>query len=131
MKYEKFSYMPINTYYKTWFIGLPLRIKNLVISYKQRKQYHLMDNVIYQGKICFINNGTRHSSEGVHIWDICEKNIKDDGTRNSYAVPESELYRPLTWFNFWNARLFHYKWYMGSWYSIDVNKKLQATIQSN
>ena len=126
MKHEKYSFMPIAKYRETWFIGLPLRIKAFVKSYSQRKQYHLMDDVIYKGKSCFINNGTRYANDGTHLWDICERTINPDGKRNTYAVSESELYRPLTWFNFCNARLFHYKWYMNCWYAIDLRKRQEA-----
>lgn len=125
MKYERYSYMPMKEYRKTWFVGLPLRINAIINSYQQRKQFHLMDDVIYKGKKCFINNGTRYSNDNVHLWDICEQGVKADGKRNCYAVPESELHRPLSWFNFCNARLFHYRWYMHCWYSIDVRKKLE------
>lgn len=108
---------------KRFFCGLYLKSKNLIKSIKECNQYHLMDNVIYNGKKCFINNGTRYRGD-VHLWDICEKEWNADGTRNCYSVPESELKRVITAFNIQNALFFHYRWYKTYWYKIELDKML-------
>ncbi len=124
MKYEKLTGMPIGEYRRTWFIGLPLRIKVFLSSYKLRKQYHIMQDVIYKGIPCFINNGTSHDENGNHLWDICEKKVNSFGERNCHTVYESELTRPFTWFNYKNSRLWFYKWFMKNWYSFGVRNKI-------
>ena len=125
MKHEKFSFLPYKIYYRTWFIGLPLRWKHFVTSIKDYKSIHLMDEVFYKGERCFVNNGTKHTSDGVHLWDICSKAWNEDGTRNCYAVPDSELTKAKNWCTIRNSLLRHYSWYMHCWYAIDVGKLLE------
>ena len=121
-KYEKFSGMPIDEYRHTWFIGLPLRWKHFWHSVSRFKDFHLADDVIYNNEHYFINNGTTYDGNGIHLWDICRKD--EDRVGVSIAVPESDLKKAKTWFNFKHSLLSYYKWYMQCWYKIDVNKKI-------
>lgn len=121
-KYEKFSGMPIDEYRHTWFIGLPLRWKHFWHSVSRFKDFHLADDVIYNNERYFINNGTTYDENGIHLWDICRKD--EDGVGVSMAVPESDLKKAKTWFNFKNSLLSYYNWYMQYWYKLDVNKKI-------
>ena len=81
-----------------------------------------LDDVIYNNERYFINNGTTYDENGVHLWDIYRKNL--DGVSVSIVVPESDLKKAKTWFNFKHSLLSYYKWYMQCWYKIDVNKKI-------
>lgn len=122
IKIEKHSGMRIDEYRRTWFKGLPLRIKHFTISIKQFNQFHLMDDVYYKGEECFINNGTRYAADGTHLWDICKKEWNADDTRDCYSVPESELKKVKSWFTFKNSLLYHYEWWMRNWYKIELYK---------
>ena len=92
------------------------------IQYLDLKIFHILNDVIYNNERYFINNGTTYDENGVHLWDICRKNL--DGVSVSIAVPESDLKKAKTWFNFKHSLLSYYKWYMQCWYKIDVNKKI-------
>ena len=89
-----------------------------------------MDDVIYHslgGDIkCFVNNGTRYNSQGVHLWDVCPYKLNEDGKRLPYYASDEELTKVKNWFNFKNDRLYLYKWYMQSWYSIDLHNKMRG-----
>ena len=104
--------------------SLYLKTKHLVISIKQWKQFHLMDNVMYQGKKCFINNGTQRNNQGETLWGIVEKEWGESKTRNSYLATDKELKRCLSWFNVKNALLHHYNWWYSYWYGIELRKML-------
>ena len=125
MRYEKYSWMPLDKYYKTWLIGLPLRLENFYISIKDRNKIHLMDDVIYNGKKCFVNNGIRYDENGNRLWDILEKEWNSDGTRNHYLAIDAELTKAKNWQTFKNSCLSHYRWYMEYWYSIRLREKLE------
>ncbi len=125
MRYEKYSYMPLKEYYKTWFIGFPLRFKHLYISLENANNIHLMDEVMYNGKKCFVNNGNRYAEDGTHLWDILEREWNADGTRNGYSVQESELKKIKNWCTFKNSCLYHYKWYMTYWYQIQLRELME------
>jgi len=126
MRYEKYSWMPIKKYYQTWFVGLPLRLENFYISIKDRNKIHLMDDVIYQGKKCFVNNGIRYDENGNRLWDILEKEWNSDGTRNHYLATDAELTKVKNWQTFKNSCLYHYRWYMTYWYSIKLREKMDG-----
>lgn len=101
-----------------------LKTKNMIKSLAQFNNFHLMDDVIYNGKKCFINNGTRYSNEGVHLWDVLEKEWNLDGTRNKYYASDKELKRIFTLSNIKNALFYHYNWWRTCWYNIELNKML-------
>jgi hypothetical protein len=125
MRYEKYSYMPLKEYYKTWFIGLPLRLENFYISIKDRNKIHLMDDVIYNGKKCFVNNGIRSNEKGERLWDILETEWNPDGTRNHYLATDAELTKVKNLETFKNSCLSHYRWYMIYWYQIQVRELME------
>lgn len=126
MRYEKHSYMPLKKYYKTWFIGLPIRLKHLWISIKDAKNIHLMDEVIYNSKKCFVNNGIRYNENGERLWDILEKEWNTDGTRNKYLATDDELVKVKNWTTLKNSCLSHYRWYMTYWYQIELREKMNG-----
>lgn len=101
-----------------------LKTKNMIKSILQCNRFHLMDEVKYKGKKCFINNGTRYNNDGVHLWDIVEKEWKSDGTRNKYCASDKELKRYFTLNNVKNALFFHYRWWKMYWYNIELSKML-------
>lgn len=109
---------------KKFICSIYLKTKNLILSIKQYNQIHLGDSVIYDGKKCFVNNGTRISDDGVQLWDVLEEKWNSDGTRNKYYVPSNELKKCLTWFNIKNSLLSHYSWWKEYWYDIDLRKIL-------
>ena len=95
--------------------GLYLRIKSITRSIKQVNKVHIMDDVIYDGKECFVNNGT-----SAPIWDLCETKKRSDGTRNTYRVHENHFKKVKSLYNLKND-LFHiHEWYMRNWYRIDL-----------
>lgn len=124
MRHEKYSHMPLKEYYKTWFIGFPLRFKHLYISLENANGIHLMDDVIYNGKKCFVNNGIRCNEQGERLWDILEKEWNPDGTRNHYLATDAELTKVKNWQTFKNSCLRHYRWYMECWYQIQLREKM-------
>ena len=126
MRYEKYSYMPLKEYYKTWFIGLPLRFRHLYISLENANSIHLMDDVIYNGKKCFVNNGIRSNEKGERVWDILEKEWNSDGTRNHYLATDAELKKVKNWRTFKNSCLSHYRWYMTYLYQIQVRELMEG-----
>ena len=126
MKYEKYSGMPLNEYYKTWFVGLPLRFENLITSLENAGGIHLMDDVIYNGKKCFVNNGIRYNENGERLWDILEKEWNEDGTRNHYRATDAELTKVKNWGTFINSCLSHYRWYMTYWYRIRLEELMNG-----
>jgi len=76
-----------------------------------------MDDIIYNGKKCFVNNGV-----SAPVWNLCEKEWNEDGTRNTYRVHEREIKKVKSFWNLEND-LFHiYRWYMKYWYEIDLRK---------
>ncbi len=95
--------------------GFILRSKALLVSLKQVNKVHLMDSVIYDGKKCFVNNGV-----SAPIWDLCEEELKSDGTRNTYRVHENDFKKIRSFRNLKNDLLYHYGWYMTCWYRIDL-----------
>ncbi len=101
-----------------------LKMKNLLISVKECNQIHLADNVIYDGRKCFVNNGTRCDDNGDRLWDVVEDRWNSDGTRNRYVAPSSELKKCFTWFNIKNSLLNHYRWWKKYWYDIELRKML-------
>jgi len=125
MRYEKYSWMPLKEYYKTWFIGFPLRFQHFYISLENANGIHLMDDVIYQGKKCFVNNGIRYDENGKRLWDILEKEWNPDGTRNHYLAKDYELTKVKNWRTFKNSCLSHYRWYMTYWYQIQVRELME------
>ena len=128
MRHEKYSHMPLKEYYKTWFIGFPLRFKHLYISLENANGIHLMDDVIYNGKKCFVNNGIRSNEQGERLWDILEKEWNPDGTRNHYLATDAELTKVKNWQTFKNSCLSHYRWYMECWYSIRLMEKMNERV---
>lgn len=103
------------------FWGLVLRTKALIVSFGRRKGIHLMDTVTFRGKRYFINNGVSFP-----MWDICEMEWNKDGKRVSLRVHEDILRKELTWRNIKNGLFSYYRWYMSSWYYIDLGKKLRG-----
>jgi hypothetical protein len=126
MRYEKYSGMPLKDYYKTWFVGLPLRFEHLFTSLENAGGIHLMDDVIYNGKKCFVNNGIRYNEDGERLWDILEKEWNEDGTRNHYLATDAELIKAKNWRTFKNSCLSHYRWYMTYWYRIRLEEILNG-----
>lgn len=104
---------------KKLFFSIYLKTKNLVLSIKQFNKFHIMDKVIYDGKVCFINNGTSYP-----MWDICEEEPKKDGTRNCYCVHETKLKKIICKSNIKNDLFYHYIWWKKYWYEIDLRKML-------
>lgn len=103
------------------FWGLVLRTKALILSFRRYKGIHLMDTVIYQGKRYFVNNGV-----SAPMWDICEMEWNKERKRVSLHVHEDILKKEITWRNIRNGLLSNYRWYMSSWYYIDLGKKLRG-----
>ena len=126
MRYEKYSHIPLKEYYKTWFIGWPLRFRHLFISLENACGIHLMDYVIYQGKKCFVNNGIHYNENGERLWDILEIEWNPDGTRNHYFATDAELTKVKNWSTFKNSCLSHYRWYMTYWYQIQVRELMEG-----
>ena len=126
MRYEKYSHMPLKEYYKTWFIGFPLRFSHFITSLEDRHRIHLMDEVIYNGKQCFVNNGNRYNEDGKQVWSILEVELNKDGTRNQYFATDEELTKVKNWATFKNSCLSHYRWYMAYWYQIRVRERLDG-----
>lgn len=110
---------------KRRIFSIYLKAKNIILSMKEFKQIHLMDEVIYRGKKCFVNNGTRYDENGVHYWDILEKEWNKEGTRNKYYATDKELKRVLSWFNIKNALFSRYNWWKKYWYQIELRKMLE------
>lgn len=126
MKCEKYSFIPLKKYYRTWFVGFSLRWTNFCKSISMRNEFHLMDDVVYNGKKCFINNGIRSNEKGERVWDVLEKELNTDGTRNHYLATDSELTKVKNWQTFKNSCLYHYRWYMTYWYSIKLREKMDG-----
>jgi hypothetical protein len=94
---------------------------SIVRSVRDFNNVHLMDRVIYKGKLCFVNNGVSKP-----IWDLCEKALKADGTRTCYHVHENEFQKTLTWWNIENGLLSLHHWYMMYWFEIHLRDKLKG-----
>lgn len=103
--------------YSFWLKG-----KNLLCSFKEWRQIHLMDEVIYQDRRCFVNNGTRYNEHGEHLWDIVECEENENGRHNVYYIRECEIYRVFSWRNIKNALFSRYNWWKKYWYKIDLDK---------
>ncbi len=102
---------------KKEIVGLYLRTRALARSVRQVNRVHLMDEVIYNGKKCFVNNGV-----SAPVWDLCEKEWNLDGTRNTYRVHENNFKKIRSYRNLKNDLLHNYDWYMLYWYKIDLRK---------
>lgn len=103
---------------KKLLYGVFLRIRALVISIKQVNKVHLMDQVIYDGKECFVNNGA-----SAPVWDLCEEAVNlHTGKRNTYKVHEKDFKKVRSLKNLKNDLFYHYNWYMTYWYSIDLRR---------
>lgn len=118
-------------YYRTWFVGLPLRWNAFVRSLKCFKDIHLMDNVIYNGELYFVNNAVKCRDDGTRLYDILKEQWNEDGKRDAACVPASEFKKAKNWCTFKNSYLFLYKHYMTYWYIMDVRKKLLKENQKN
>lgn len=81
---------------------------------------HLGDYVIYDGKLCFVNNGV-----SAPVWDLCEKSFKDDGTRNTYRVHENNFRKAQSLYNLKNGLISLHRWYMNYWYDIQLREMLE------
>lgn len=106
---------------KNMLYSMQLRLLSLIRSIKTFGQVHLMDDVIYDGKQCFVNNGVSKP-----FWDLCEKALSDDKTRTCYHVHESEFRKALSWWNIKNGLLSLHRWYMTNWFDIHLRDKLKA-----
>lgn len=87
-------------------------------SFRIAHKIHLMDDVIYDGKLCFVNNGI-----SAPIWDLCEKALKEDGTRNTYRVHEDDFRKIFSLWNIKNGLFSLHQWYMDYWYEIHLRDK--------
>ena len=112
-------------YYHTWFVGFSFRWKAFIYSLKGFREIHLMDNVIYNGELYFVNNAIKNRDDGTRLYDILKKQWNEDGTRDAACVPASEFVKAKNWPTFKNSCLSYYRWYMTYWYILDVRKKLE------
>lgn len=105
---------------KRCLYGLYLKTKSLLNSFKHFREFHLMDDVIYNGKRYFINNGIAYP-----YYDLCEYEYTD-GKRKSIRVHESKIKKVKSLQNLKNDLLYLHKWYMNYWYEIDLRKGMEA-----
>ena len=110
---------------KKILFSIYLKTKNLLISFSQFNQIHLMDKVIYKGQKCFVNNGTKCDSVGNRIWDILPEKWDENGKRSGWSVPRTEFRRVFCWFNIKNALFSHYNWWKLDWYNIHLRQMLK------
>lgn len=106
---------------KKMIFGIILKIKSIIRSLKNAHDVHLGDDVLYDGKLCFVNNGISYP-----IWDLCEKRIKKDGTRNTYRVHENNFEKVRSLHNLKNGIVSLHRWYMNNWYNIDLRKMTEG-----
>ena len=101
MRYEKYSYMPLKEYYRTWFIGWPLRFKHLFISIENMNGIHLMDEVVYNGKKCFVNNGIKSNEKGERLsrepWTVLYADSEDVSRVNCSVDKVFDLQESTYW----------------------------------
>ena len=91
--------------------------KGFKCAFNAMRREQLGSKVIYKGKKCFVNNwaGTDHPALG-GADGFYEKNCPREEIKNIITL--GELYHRFD---------FGLGFYMGSWHSIDVNKKLYGS----
>lgn len=104
---------------KLYFMTI-LWITSIFRSVRDFRSIHLMDYVVYDGKLLFVNNG-----RSCPKWDLLSINWNPDGTRTGYLIHQDE-FRKLFWRNLKHDLFFIHKWYMTSWFSLDLREKLKG-----
>lgn len=97
-----------------FFIGLYVRLIYVYRTLKAIRRPHLGDIVYYQGKRCELLQGV-----AAPYWDLwCEK----EKIRINAVNEKIFKLQPL-WRRFFFSFRFTYRFFMGYWYSIDVNNR--------
>lgn len=104
----------------TKFERLKLNVEHLIISFSQLNNFHLCDDVWYNGERYFINNGNRYDENNNHLWTIVKKEWNDDGSRDSVNVRENEIRKVFNLFNLKNGLFSHYKWWKIFWSTVEI-----------
>lgn len=104
---------------KKIILGIYLKAKHLIESIKDFNKFHIGDNVIYEGKEYFINNGTAYP-----FWDICPKEFDRYGKRKSVKVHQNSFKKSYDLWTIKNSLFNHYYWYMNNWYEIELREIL-------
>ena len=102
---------------KKLYWGTYLRIRHLLISISQFKELHLMDEVYYMDKKCFINNAVKSDDCGNRLYDIVEKETNKNGIQK-YCVKADALKKIHSMSTIKNSLFYHYRWWMSNWYYI-------------
>lgn len=112
---------------KKFIFSTYLKIKHFFISISQFKDLHLMDGVYYNNKKCFINNAVKSDNFGNRLYDIVEKEWREDGNRNSYCVKANELKKIYSQSTIDNSLFHHYRWWRMYWYGINLREMLNKS----
>lgn len=124
-KYMRQSTGEVNTIKRIMYSSY-LKCKHLLISISKFRQLHLMDEVLYKNKKCFINNAIKSDSQGNRLYDIVEMEWGQHKTRPSYCVDAKEFKKIYSWNTIRNSLFSHYRWWMMYWHGISLRKMLEA-----
>lgn len=96
--------------------GVIYRLKGVWLGLQAMRCEQLGSEVIYQGKMRIVSNWSNSSHP-----TLCSKY----GEEHFYKeyVPRSEIQNVLSLREFLHRFKTIYRWYMSSWYRIDVNKR--------
>ena len=114
---------------RIFIYSIYLKIKHLLISFKNFNEFHLGDKVIYNGMDFIIFNGTRSDGYGNRLLSIALCGKSFHGQKLEYHVPECDI-RHKFCFNSIKNRLFsHYRWWRNYWYTINLGEMVEAYIK--
>lgn len=106
-------------------IGLYVRLVYLYRALKQIRQPHLGDKVTYKGQKWFLNQGVC-----APYWDLVsfgEESLGGMRTICANSVHEGQFKLQPLYRRFWFSFRFTYRFYMQSWYSIDVRNGISTS----
>ncbi len=111
---------------KKFYYEIKLRLKYLIDGIKTRKEVHLMDQIIYNDELYFVNNGTLYDGDGHRLWSVIKVGPFDEnGRKESLHLQESQFRKARTWANFARGILHNYWFQMTYWHSINMRKVLE------
>lgn len=106
-------------------IGLYVRLIYIKRALKQIRKPHLGDVVDYNGERCFLNQGVN-----APYWDLIWFDGFESSANVCSSIHESKFKLQPLWRRFFFSLRFTYRFYMGYWYGIDVQKKYISYLES-
>lgn len=99
-------------------IGIYVRMIYAYRALKAIRQPHLGDKVYFRGRWHFLNQGV--NAPYWDLWQPCTRTME-------HSIPESKFELQPLYRRFWFSFRFTYRFYMRSWFQIDVKNGISTS----